>query len=96
MSQPQDPDPPLTIDFGHDELVIRDRYETLSIANDTMIALFFVAGSVMFLFPSLETLAIWMFIIGSIEFLMRPAIRLSRRFHLRKVGSGPTATSQDF
>ncbi|WP_275288524.1 YrhK family protein [Halomonas elongata] len=78
-------DDPLTLRIGHEELVIRRRYETLSIANDFLIAIWFLVGSVLFLYPSQETLAVWMFIIGSFQFLVRPAIRLASHLHLQRI-----------
>ena len=64
----------LKIRVGHDEMVIRRRYESLSIANDVLIALWFVAGSVLFFWDSTARVATWMFLLGSIEFLARPLI----------------------
>jgi len=75
----------ITLRLGRDELIIRQRYEFLSIFNDFMIAVWFLAGSILFLFPAQETLAVWMFIIGSFQFLMRPTIRLIRLMHLRRL-----------
>ncbi len=92
-------DTPLIIHIGHDELVIRQRYETLSIANDVLTALMFVAGSIMFFKESTTYAATWLFTIGSVLFLIRPLIRLTRRVHLRRMHtdpSGSTETSMDF
>ncbi|MAX32008.1 YrhK-like protein [Onishia taeanensis] len=75
----------LTLHLGHEELIIRQRYEALSIFNDVLIALWFLAGSILFLYPEQEHLAIWMFIIGSFQFLVRPAIRLARHLHLQRI-----------
>lgn len=77
----------ITFRIGREELIIRQRYEFLSIFNDFMIAVWFLAGSILFLFPAQETLAVWMFIIGSFQFLLRPAIRLARLIHLRRLPS---------
>ena len=78
-------DSPLTFTVGHEQLVIRRRYEVLSIANDFLIAIWFLAGSILFLYPSVETTAVWMFIIGSFQFLIRPTIRLVAHLHIRRV-----------
>lgn len=78
-------DQPLTIRIGHEELVIRRRYELLSIINDFLIAIWFLLGSILFLFPEYETVAIWLFIIGSFQFLIRPTIRLASHIHLQRV-----------
>lgn len=79
-------DPPLRIDVGHDEIVISNRYESLSIVNDILIGIFFFVGSVLFYFKPLEFWAITFFVLGSIDFLLRPIIRLARRFHLKRLG----------
>lgn len=78
-------DDPLTLQLGHEELVIRKRYETLSIANDFFIAIWFLVGSILFLYPSLAEPAAWLFIIGSFQFLVRPALRLASHIHLKRI-----------
>lgn len=80
-------DRPLTLRIGHEELVIRRRYELLSIVNDFLIAIWFLVGSILFLFPEYETAAIWLFIIGSFQFLIRPTIRLASHIHVKRVPS---------
>ncbi len=77
----------ITISIGHDELLIRNRYETLSIANDFMIGILFLIGSFFFFYPSMETAGVWLFVIGSAELLIRPVIRLARNIHLQKLPS---------
>ena len=74
----------LTLRIGQERLVIQRRYEVISIANDFVIALWFLVGSILFLFPQFEYAAIWLFILGSFQFLIRPSIRLVRHIHLRK------------
>lgn len=78
-------DAPLTLTIGNEQLVIRRRYEVMSILNDFLIALWFLAGSILFLWPSQEKLAIWFFIIGSSQFLIRPMLRLASHIHLQKL-----------
>lgn len=75
-----------SIPLGADRLVIDRRYETLSITNDFLIGMWFLVGSVLFYFKSLETAAITCFVLGSAQFLVRPGIRLGRRVHLRRRG----------
>ncbi|MEO8851024.1 MAG: YrhK family protein [Allobranchiibius sp.] len=72
----------LTLHIGHDELVIRQRYEVLSIANDILVGLWFIIGSILFFWVSTSTLAIWLFLLGSIEMIIRPIIRLARKLHV--------------
>ncbi|HEY2191820.1 MAG TPA: YrhK family protein [Actinomycetospora sp.] len=88
----------LTIHIGHDELIIRKRYEVLSIINDILVALWFIVGSVLFFSDATTIAGTWCFLAGSIELLIRPMIRLTRRVHLARI-AGPTnayESSQDF
>lgn len=82
-------DNPLTLKLGHEELVIRRRYEVISIANDFFIAIWFLIGSILFLYPAYETAAVWLFIIGSAQFLVRPTIRLFSHIHIRRLPPNP-------
>jgi hypothetical protein len=75
----------LTLTVGNEQLVIWRRYEVMSIINDFFIATWFLLGSVFFLYPSLEKVAIWFFIIGSAQFLIRPTIRLLAHLHIQRV-----------
>ena len=77
-------DDELTFRLGHERLIIQRRYEIASILNDFVIALWFLVGSILFLFPEYETAAVWLFIFGSFQFLVRPSIRLIRHIHLER------------
>ena len=83
MSKHDEIDRPLTITIGQEQLVVRRRYEVLSILNDFFIAIWFLVGSVFFLFPDLETIGVWLFIVGSFQFLIRPSLRLAAHIHLK-------------
>lgn len=74
------------IRIGHDELVIRQRYEAASIVNGILIALWFIVGSIMFFSEEWTMVGTWCFLAGSIELLIRPLIRPSRQTHLRRIG----------
>lgn len=78
-------DNPLTLRVGNEELIIRRRYEVVSIINDFLIAIWFLVGSILFLFPEHEKAAIWLFIIGSFQFLVRPTIRLIGHLHVQRI-----------
>lgn len=84
MQEPQT-DNPLTIRLGNEELIIRRRYEVASIVNDFLIAIWFLIGSILFLFPEYEKTAAWLFVIGSFQFLIRPTIRLISHIHIKRV-----------
>lgn len=85
MSNKHRIDSPLTITVGHEQLVIRRRYEVVSIINDFFIAIWFLLGSVFFLYSSMETVGTWLFIIGSVQLLIRPTIRLLAHLHIQRV-----------
>lgn len=78
---------------GH-ELVLHNRYETLSILNDALIALWFIIGSILFFQEDTTTAGTWLFLVGSVELLIRPVIRLTRNIHIKKVTT--QRTSNDF
>lgn len=86
--------------IGPEELVIRRRYETLSITNDLLAGILFVVGSVLFFSESTTYAATWMFLIGSVLFMLRPMIRFARRVHLQRWHADDPAatheTSMDF
>jgi hypothetical protein len=83
--------------IGHGELLLRRRYEVASIVNDMLIAAWFIVGSVLFFSERTATAGTWMFLLGSIELAIRPAIRLIRHVHLRRTQvSGPRESDQDF
>jgi hypothetical protein len=66
------------------EKKVRRFYDWLSIANDIMVGLEFVVGSIFFL-PSEQkysTLGVYLFIVGSIQLLIRPMINIARRVHI--------------
>lgn len=75
------------IRFGRDELIIQNRYETAILFNDFLIALWFILGSVFFIVPGLASAGAWVFLIASIQFLIRPTMGLLRNIHLRKIKS---------
>ena len=75
---------PLTLDLGPEQLVINRRYEVASMLNDILTGLWFVVGCCFFFYAALQTAAAWLFLIGSIELLIRPIIRIVRDVHLRR------------
>lgn len=87
----------LVLRFGHEELVIRKRYEALSIANDVLIGLWFLVGSFLFFSETLQFAGTVLFVIGSLEMLMRPVIRLARHVHLQRMSDQrPSEATLDY
>ena len=85
----------LTFTIGHEELVIRQRWEVVSIINDILIAVWFIIGSILFFQESTTVAGTWLFLLGSLELLVRPMIRLARRVHLTRIGRGNASDSDD-
>lgn len=86
----------IDIRFGRTELVLRQRYEVISIVNDILIGVWFLVGSFLFFRDSTVTFGTWLFVVGSAQLLIRPSIRLIRRVHLSRVGSQVPETTLDF
>lgn len=87
----------VSFSIGRDEVIVRHKYEVVSIVNDIMVAAWFVAGSILFFFESTTTTGTWLFLLGSIQLMIRPLIRLTRRVHLQRLGgNAPVDVSNDF
>lgn len=82
--------------IGHDEVVLRQRYEVASIVNDLLVAVWFVIGSVLFFSDSTATAATWLFLIGSVQLMVRPMIRLSRKIHIQRLSGSSDEADDDF
>ena len=61
-------------------------FEIAHTCVDFAAALCFLVGSVLFLWPALETPAIWLFILGSAFFIAKPGLRLWREIKLWRMG----------
>lgn len=101
-SEQQDPDAghegeAVTISLGNQEIVLRQRYELLSIINDIGIFLFFTVGSIAFYWHDLFNLGVTLFVIGSVQLGFRPILRFFRRVQLRSLTKGmPHEVARDF
>lgn len=76
-------------DLGQRHIIIQRRYEVLGALNDLMIALLFLGGSIFFLSNSLMEDGTWLFILGSVQLLIKPTLKLASLFHLKKIGYVP-------
>jgi len=61
-------------------------YEIAHTIADFTAALCFLLGSVLFLWQAYETEAIWLFILGSVFFCIKPSLRLAREVQLWRMG----------
>ncbi|MDA3920439.1 MAG: YrhK family protein [Salinisphaera sp.] len=60
-------------------------YERIYTLNDFFAASFFLGGSIMFFYSSLMIPATWCFTFGSVNFMLRPTIKVLREFHLARL-----------
>ncbi len=67
------------------ERKVNEIYEWLHIVNDFLIGIYFLVGSVFFLYPDLKVAGIWLFIIGSGQMLMGPLLRTLNKFYARTI-----------
>lgn len=56
-------------------------YEIMHTLVDFTAAFLFLVGSVLFFYPALKDLGIWLFIIGSVFFGLKPTLKMVREFH---------------
>ncbi|MFC4077333.1 YrhK family protein [Salinithrix halophila] len=71
--------------FGKHELIIHRRYEFFYNLNDVLIALWFLVGSILFFWKGTQEAGTWLFVVGSIQLLVRPTIRIIRKVHLHRL-----------
>lgn len=77
--------PAIDVDVGRHEIIIGRRYGFIYALNDILIAVWFIIGSILFFWNSTEVIGTWLFLIGSIELLIRPIIRITRNSHLKRI-----------
>ncbi|MBJ3777474.1 YrhK family protein [Acuticoccus mangrovi] len=78
--------------FHPDNATLSDRHNTVyarfefaRTVVDFLAAFCFVAGSILYFYPSLTTGGTWLFLIGSILFALKPTIKLCREIALRRM-----------
>lgn len=61
-------------------------YEFAYTIVDFLAAFLFLVGSILFFYKSMENPAIWCFVVGSVFFALKPAIRVAREAHYLAIG----------
>ncbi len=77
---------PVLNDLSPRHIEIFWRYQVVRTAVDFAAAACFLIGSAFFFFTSTTRLADWLFLIGSVLFVVKPTIDLVRSIHLRALG----------
>jgi hypothetical protein len=62
---------------------IERNYKILGLINDFMIGTEFLIGSIEFLPGHLNTVGVYLFILGSFQLLLVPTIKISKDIHLK-------------
>lgn len=74
------------IKMGKHDLFFKKRYQVLYTLNHFLLGLWFLIGSICFYFEGpVKTWGVTLFVLGSLQMLIRPAISLVHRLHLKKV-----------
>jgi len=74
-----------SFNFGHKHFVVQRRYEVIGAINDCMIAIWFLIGSLFFLNNSLIESGTWLFIVGSAQLLIKPAVKIASLIHVNAI-----------
>ncbi|TGB02846.1 YrhK family protein [Halobacillus salinus] len=72
------------IKMGGHGIFFKKNYETWYTVNDFLLGVWFLVGSIFFYFEALKTWGVTLFVLGSLQMLIRPTIRLIHRFHLKR------------
>lgn len=75
----------IRITIGHEQIVIEHRYEVIGIINEIFIAAWFIVGSFFFFSNHLAYDGTWMFVIGSVQMLIKPIIKITKLIHINKM-----------
>ncbi|WDM36531.1 YrhK family protein [Priestia megaterium] len=59
-------------------------YKVINTINYFLIGIWFLIGSILFFYDSLKNIGVWLFILWSVQLLIRSTIKLVHDFHLRK------------
>ena len=72
------------LDVGRFEIFFRKRYRLLSIINDLSLGLWFTVGSIMFFWSATQTIGTLLFLLGSLQLLGRPILKLIHAFFVKR------------
>ncbi|WP_099157189.1 YrhK family protein [Virgibacillus ndiopensis] len=75
----------LDIQVGTYEVSFNKKYRFIALLNDFTLGLWFLIGSVLFLYESTQTTGTILFIVGSAQLLARPIIKIMHAFYFTRV-----------
>ncbi|PZD97390.1 hypothetical protein DNH61_03320 [Paenibacillus sambharensis] len=71
------------IKFTKCQLIIHDRQVLVPILNDTMVSIWYIAGSICFFYPVSKDTGVLLFLLGSIQLFTRNLIRIMKSFQIK-------------
>lgn len=83
------------VDVGKFEIFFRKRYKLLSILNDLSLGIWFTVGSILFFWTATQTFGTVLFVIGSLQLLGRPILKLIHGFFMRKASKRPDGDEEN-
>ncbi|MCF2945535.1 YrhK family protein [Paenibacillus tarimensis] len=73
------------IQFSKCRLIIQDRRVLVPILNDTMVSIWYIAGSICFFYPVNKETGVLLFLLGSIQLFTRNLIRIMKSIQIKLV-----------
>ncbi|WP_019415835.1 YrhK family protein [Paenisporosarcina sp. TG20] len=70
--------------MGTFEVSFDKKYRIIALLNDLTLGLEFLIGSILFLSESTQTAGVILFIIGSVQLLSRPLLKILHAFHFSR------------
>ncbi|WP_179107261.1 YrhK family protein [Sediminibacillus massiliensis] len=77
----------LDIQVGKTQLFFNKNYKLISLSNDLTLGLWFLIGSILFLFKSTQTWGTVLFILGSAQLLIRPVLKIIHASGVKKINN---------
>ncbi|MFD1677733.1 YrhK family protein [Alicyclobacillus fodiniaquatilis] len=74
----------IDVNFEQRKVVIHERYEKLRILSDLLLGIWFLSGSIMFFYKHWTYWGTWLFVIGSVQMLIGPSIKIIHKLHMKK------------
>ncbi|REJ10328.1 YrhK family protein [Halobacillus trueperi] len=84
-NQKSDKEKYVELHIGKHDIFFKKTYDMLYTINDVLIGFWFLIGSLFFYFEHLKNVGVTLFVLASIQMLIRPTIRLVHYFHMKKV-----------
>ncbi|GKV65378.1 MULTISPECIES: YrhK family protein [Sporosarcina] len=75
------------VKIGKYAIFFNKNYRYIFIINELILGIIFIVGSIFFLFESLKTAGIILFIVGSVQLFIRPALKILHATTLRNIDS---------